>query len=57
MAGINSTLLEMAGNNWNGWKWLKMATMAGNGLKWMEMDGNGYKLAEKSLYMAENGWK
>ena len=43
MAGSGLKLLEMAGNSWNGWKWLEivgMKGMAGNGGKWLEMAGN-----------------
>ena len=28
---------------WNGWKWLQMSEMTGNGWKCLEMSGNGWK--------------
>ena len=49
----------MAGNNWNGWKWLEIAGMAGNGQEWLKMDGiagNGWN-GWKWLEMAENSRK
>ena len=50
LVGVGSVIngaMEVAGNGWNGLKWLQMPEMAGvagNGWKWMEwleMDGHG----------------
>ena len=37
IAGNSKRWLEMAGNCWNGWKWLKLLEMARHGLKRLEM--------------------
>ena len=54
MAVNGCKYIEVAGNcwkglvldisGWNGWKWLKIAVMAQNCLKLLEMAGWGYKL-------------
>ena len=43
----------MAGNCWNGWKWLYIA---GNGGKWILLAENGLKY-QWCLEMAENDYK
>ena len=40
---------RVAGNGWNGWKWLEMSGNGWNGWKWLEMAGNGLN--------GWNGWK
>ena len=43
--------LEIAGKAWKGWKWLEIAEgmeLDGNGLKWLDLVGNGWN--------GLNGW-
>ena len=49
LAGTGWTLLELAKNGWNCWKWLKIAGC----LEWLAMIWNGCQW----LTIAENGWK
>ena len=43
----------MAGNGWNGWKWMKIDRIARNCWKSMEVVGDGWKIME----IAEVCWK
>ena len=49
----------MAGNSWNGLKWLEgfelleMAGIAGNGWKWLELTGNGWKYLKMTGFLTD----